>query len=102
MVFEQDVFNTTNDTFSSPEDSGTWSGGGSMISMLWSNGSSPGLAFSGPFVSTTTPVEYKGVWSYKGVAPPKITPSWSRERSRLGTARPADEAPWGAHRSGAS
>ena len=35
---------------------GTWSGGGSKISMVW-----PGdVTFHGHFVSTTKPVEYKG------------------------------------------
>ncbi len=56
---EHDLFNTPNThTFVADNGlSGTWSGGGSNISMVW-NGSTQ--MFKGHYVSTTTPVEYKG------------------------------------------
>ncbi len=56
---EQDTFNTTTHTFSSDHNSGGgWQFGGSSIFMLWNAG--PGYNFGGTFVSTTTPVEFKG------------------------------------------
>ncbi len=59
---EQDTFDTSLHTFVSDlyNDSGTWSGGGSTISMAWTTGGDSDVTFSGHFVSTTTPVEYKG------------------------------------------
>lgn len=57
---EQEVFQS-NGTFASKDgDAGTWHDGGSTISMAWTVGVISGLTFSGHFVSTTTPVEYKG------------------------------------------
>jgi hypothetical protein len=57
---EQEVFQS-NGTFASKDgDAGIWSGGGSTISMSWTTGVIAGLSFNGHFVSTTTPVEYKG------------------------------------------
>jgi hypothetical protein len=57
---EAEVFHS-NGTFASPDgDAGTWSGGGSTINMVWTAGAISGLKFSGHFVSTTHPVEYKG------------------------------------------
>ena len=59
---EQDHFNTTTHRFTADlgGDKGTWSGGGSTISMTWTGGVSSGVTFSGHYVSTTRPVEYKG------------------------------------------
>jgi hypothetical protein len=58
---EAEVFQS-NGTFVSRlgGDAGTWSGGGSTLNMDWTSGVVSGLTFSGHFVSTTTPVEYKG------------------------------------------
>jgi hypothetical protein len=63
---EEDQFDTTTHVFGSDNfgDSGTWSGGGSTISMAWTAGADDGLTFSGHFVATTTPVEYKGRINY--------------------------------------
>jgi hypothetical protein len=60
---EQAVFNTTTHHFTSDRfgDKGTWSGGGSKLSMTWKAGTHSGVTYSGDFVSTTTPVEYKGL-----------------------------------------
>ena len=56
---EHDLFNTINHTFVADNGlSGTWSGGGSKISMVWNIGSAQ--MFNGHYISTTTPVEYKG------------------------------------------
>jgi hypothetical protein len=59
---EQDQFNTVTHTFVSDylADAGSLSGGGATISMAWTAGGDTGLSFSGHFVSTTTPIEYKG------------------------------------------
>lgn len=46
-------------------DAGTWAGGNSTIGLTWTAGSDAGLTFHGKFVSTTTPVEYKG--SFGGI-----------------------------------
>ncbi len=62
-------FNTFVNTFvtdETPPGSGTWSGGGSRISMFWTVGDNTGLSFRGHFVSTTTPVEYEGTASEDG------------------------------------
>ena len=48
-----------------PDDAGTWSGGGSAISMAWTAGPDVGAAFTGHFVSTTKPVEYQGRHQYR-------------------------------------
>jgi len=56
----KDTFNTTTHRFTSitinPVDSGygkgTWSGGGSSISMVWTKGVGKGMGFSGTFSST--------------------------------------------------
>jgi hypothetical protein len=65
---EQVSFNTFVNTFVTDYDgeTGTWSGGGSTISMAWTSGPDIGATFSGRFVSTTTPVEYQGVASDDG------------------------------------
>lgn len=65
---EVDKF-AANHTFSSKDgDSGTWSGGGKTISMLWTAGGATNTTFSGTF--TKTPVEkYVGTFdsgSYPG------------------------------------
>jgi hypothetical protein len=62
---EEDQFDTVTHTFSSDNfaDSGTWSGGGSTINMAWTVGADKGLTFNGHFVSSTSPVEYKGLVS---------------------------------------
>ena len=64
---EIDTF-AANGTFTGdvdPGDTGTWSGGGTTITMHWTGDSNPGLSFSGTF--TTTPVkEYKGTLRYEG------------------------------------
>ena len=59
---EHDTFDPTFHQFTSDRygDGGVWSGGGSMISMIWTVGASSGVTFSGDFVSTTTPFKYKG------------------------------------------
>jgi hypothetical protein len=57
----KDTFNTTTHRFTSFTDNavdpgygkGTWSGGGSSISMVWTKGDGKGMGFSGTF--TTTP-----------------------------------------------
>ncbi len=41
-------------------DNGMWSGGGKTISMIWTGGNDEGQSFTGHFVSTTSPQEYKG------------------------------------------
>lgn len=66
---EQAVFNTTTHHFTSDlfGDKGTWSGGGSKLSMTWKAGAHSGVTYSGDFVSTTTPVEYKGLANDGGV-----------------------------------
>lgn len=59
---EHDIFDVTFHQFTSDRygDGGVWSGGGSTISMIWTVGASSSVTFSGVFVSTTTPAEYKG------------------------------------------
>jgi hypothetical protein len=59
---EHDTFDLTFHQFTSDRygDGGVWSSGGSTINMIWTVGASSGVTFSGDFVSTTTPVEYKG------------------------------------------
>jgi hypothetical protein len=59
---EHDQFSTASHTFVSDNfaDSGTWSSGAGTVSMAWTTGADNGLTFSGHFLSTTTPVEYKG------------------------------------------
>jgi hypothetical protein len=66
---EQVSFNTFVNTFVSDyeDEAGTWSGGGSTISMTWTAGPDVGAVFTGHFVSTTKPVEYKGVNSEGGI-----------------------------------
>ncbi len=51
----------SNGTFTSDlyGDSGTWSGGGSTITMTWTAGDDSGVTFSGTFTKTPTK-EYKG------------------------------------------
>jgi hypothetical protein len=62
-------FNTFVNTFVTDEPgSGNWSGGGATILMIWTAGPDFGLTFSGHFVSTTTPVEYKGTASNNGIS----------------------------------
>jgi hypothetical protein len=65
---EQVSFNTFVNTFVADDagDAGTWSGGGSAISMAWTAGPDIGATFTGHFVSTTKPVEYQGVTSIDG------------------------------------
>jgi hypothetical protein len=60
---EQAVFNTTTHHFTSDrfDDKGTWSGGRSTLGMTWKAGTHSGVTYRGDFVSTTTPVEYKGL-----------------------------------------
>lgn len=41
-------------------DRGTWSVRGKTISMIWTSGGDVGQSFTGHFVTTTTPHEYKG------------------------------------------
>jgi hypothetical protein len=41
-------------------DSGTWSGGGTTITMTWTAGDDHGVVFTGTFTSTTRVKEYKG------------------------------------------
>ena len=55
-------FSTATHTFVSDNfaDSGTWSSDVGTVSMDWTAGADNGLAFNGHFLSTTTPVEYKG------------------------------------------
>jgi hypothetical protein len=63
----KDTFNTINHRFTSFTDNavdpgygkGTWSGGGSSISLVWKKGDGQGMRFSGAF--TTTPAK-----SYQG------------------------------------
>jgi hypothetical protein len=57
---EVDTFNTTTHHFTSDlfGDKGTWSGGGSTISMAWTKGEDAGGTFSGAF--TKPPKEYAG------------------------------------------
>ena len=43
-------------------DSGTWSGGGTMLTMTWTAGSDDGVVFTGTFVKTPRN-EYKGTFS---------------------------------------
>ena len=52
----------SNGTFTSDlfGDSGTWSGGGSTITVTWTAGSDNGVVFTGTFVRTPTTKEYKG------------------------------------------
>jgi hypothetical protein len=59
---EHDIFDLIFHQFTSDRygDGGVWSSGGSTINMIWTVGASSGVTFSGDFVSTTTPVEYKG------------------------------------------
>src|ERR1700722_3081219 len=58
---EIDLFQS-NDTFTSDfhGDAGTWNGGGATISMTWTAGNDAGQTFAGHFVSTKSPVRYKG------------------------------------------
>ncbi len=60
---EQAIFNTTTHHFTSDrfDDKGIWSGGGSKLSITWKAGTHSGVTYSGGFVSTTTPVAYKGL-----------------------------------------
>lgn len=56
----KDTFNTTTHRFASFTDNavepgygkGTWSGGGSSISLVWTKGDGKGMGFSGTFTST--------------------------------------------------
>jgi hypothetical protein len=59
---EQDQFDAANHTFVSDHfsDSGSWSGGGSTLSMTFTAGEDKGTTFSGNFVSITRPAEYRG------------------------------------------
>jgi hypothetical protein len=57
---EQEVFQSNGAFASKDGDAGIWSGGGSTISLSWTTGVIAGLSFNGHFVSTTTPVGYKG------------------------------------------
>ena len=57
---EHDVFHSSGVFVADNGGSGTWTGGGSTISMDWEAGNNIGMTFSGHFVSTTTPVEYSG------------------------------------------
>jgi hypothetical protein len=61
-------FNTFVNTFVADHDgeAGTWSSGRSTISMTWTVGPDAGLTFAGHFVSTTTPVEFRGAASNVG------------------------------------
>lgn len=54
LACEVDTFNTTTHHFTSDAvgDRGTWSGGGSTISMLWKKGGDAGATFSGTFMKT--------------------------------------------------
>ncbi len=65
---EQEVFQS-NGTFVADNDgdAGNWSGGGSTIKMHWTAGADGELELTGHFVSTTTPVEYKGPLKHAGV-----------------------------------
>lgn len=51
---EVDTFSTTTHHFTSDgvSDKGTWSGGGSTISMVWKKGDDAGTTFSGTFSKT--------------------------------------------------
>jgi hypothetical protein len=57
---ELDVFNTTTHHFTSDvsSDKGTWSGGGSTVSMVWKKGGDAGATFSGTF--SKRPSRYLG------------------------------------------
>jgi hypothetical protein len=60
-------FTDAGHTFTSDgTDAGTWSGGNATIGMKWTAGGDVGLKFNGNFVSTTKPVEYKGLFSEAG------------------------------------
>jgi hypothetical protein len=58
---EVDTFNTTTHHFTSDlfSDKGTWSGGGSTISMVWTKGTDMGGTFNGTFTKTP-PKGYAG------------------------------------------
>ena len=51
-------------------DAGIWTGGNATIGLAWTAGGDAGLTFSGNFVSTTKPVEYKGHFHISGSAFP--------------------------------
>jgi hypothetical protein len=69
---DQEKFDTATHTFFSPHhgDAGTWQfGDGSAILMIWTSPQSlSGHNFGGRFVSTTTPVEYKGSFNGDPIA----------------------------------
>jgi hypothetical protein len=58
---EVETFNTITHHWTSDaaSDKGTWSGGGSTISMVWKKGANAGLTFSGTF-ATSPAKEYTG------------------------------------------
>ncbi len=67
---EQDLFDTSTHTFIADHDNaaGTWQYGGSAILMIWTQGGNAGHNFGGRFVSTATPVRFKGSWNGGTVA----------------------------------
>ena len=67
---EQDTFDRSTHTFIADANNaaGTWQYGGSAILMIWTQGGNAGHNFGGRFVSTTTPVRFKGSWNGGTVA----------------------------------
>jgi hypothetical protein len=63
-------FTDAGHTFTSDlgSDAGIWSGGNATIGLAWTSGGDAGGTFSGKFVSTTHPVEYKGHFHFSGSA----------------------------------
>jgi hypothetical protein len=57
-----ETFNATTHRFSSDggNDKGTWSGGGSTITMNWKKGSNEGLLFNGTWTTTLPTKGYQG------------------------------------------